>query len=167
MSEPPRSSTSKFWKDIWEKETTHNTTAHWLKRLKESHQHTVAQQGLTISKEDIKCRVQRMKNWATSGHDMIQAFWLKKLTSLHTRMAKQMECLIEQGDHPEWLTKGRTVLLMKRSKAGADSQKLSTNNVLAHNLETAFRNSCRQTGRAHESLYDQCSERNWAQLPRS
>ncbi|XP_067949697.1 uncharacterized protein [Watersipora subatra] len=107
-----------FWKDIWEKETTHNTTANWLKRLKESHQNTVAQQGLTISKVDIKCRVQHMKNWAAPGHDMIQAFWLKKFTSFHTKMVKQMECPIEEGDHPDWLTKGRTVLLIKDPKQG-------------------------------------------------
>ncbi|XP_067930927.1 sushi, von Willebrand factor type A, EGF and pentraxin domain-containing protein 1-like [Watersipora subatra] len=78
---PPRSSSSKFWKDIWEKETTRNTTANWLKRLKESHQHTVAQQGLTISKKDIKYKVQRMKNWAAPGHDMIQAFCMYNVHS--------------------------------------------------------------------------------------
>ncbi|XP_067943103.1 atlastin-3-like [Watersipora subatra] len=54
----------------------------------------------------------------------------------------------------------------KRSKAWADSQGLLTNNVLAHHLETALRNSCRKTGRSHESLYDQCSEKSWAQHPR-
>ncbi|XP_067940186.1 uncharacterized protein [Watersipora subatra] len=118
MSDPPQSSTSKFWKDIWEKKTTHHTTANWLKRLKKSHQHTVAQQGLTISKVDIKCKVQSMNNWAVPGHDMIQAFWLKKSTSLYTKMAKQMECLIEEGDHSEWLTKGRTVLLIKDPMQG-------------------------------------------------
>ena len=33
-------------------------------------------------------------------------------------MAQHMECLISQGEHPEWLTKGRTVLVMNDSSQG-------------------------------------------------
>ncbi|XP_067951793.1 uncharacterized protein [Watersipora subatra] len=33
-------------------------------------------------------------------------------------MAKQIERLLEKGDHPEWLTKGQTVLLIKDLKQG-------------------------------------------------
>ena len=38
MPDPPTSSTARFWKDIWENQSTHNTQADWLKRLKDSHQ---------------------------------------------------------------------------------------------------------------------------------
>ena len=118
MPDPPAPSTAKFWKDIWEDQSTHNTQADWLRRLKDSHQGIVAQPEIIITEGDIGRRVQRMKNWAAPGPDMIQAFWLKKLTSLHARMAQQMECLISQGEHPEWLTKGRTVLVMKDPSQG-------------------------------------------------
>ena len=118
MPDPPTSSTARFWKDIWENQSTHNTQADWLKRLKDSHQNIVAQPEIIITKEDIFRRVQRMKNWAAPGPDKVQAFWLKKLTSLHARMAQHMECLISQGGHPEWLTKGRTVLVMKDPSQG-------------------------------------------------
>ena len=51
-----------------------------------------------------------MKNWTAPGPDMIHAYWLKKLTSLHIRLTYQMEKLVTEGDHPSWLTQGRTVM---------------------------------------------------------
>ena len=49
---------------------------------------------------------------------MIHAYWLKKLTSLHKRLACHMEKLVTEGDHPSWLTQGRTVLVMKDPQQG-------------------------------------------------
>ena len=46
---------------------------------------------MTISKGALKLRVMRLKNW--TGSDIIHAYWLKKLTSLHKRLASQMEKL--------------------------------------------------------------------------
>ena len=43
--------------------------------------------------------------------------WLKKLTSLHKRLACQMEKLRTE-DHPSWLIQGRTVLVMKDPQQG-------------------------------------------------
>ena len=55
-------------------------------------------------------RHSRMKNCTAPGPDMIHAYWLKKLTSLHKRLACQMEKLVTEGDHPSWLTQGRLSL---------------------------------------------------------
>ena len=55
-----------------------------------------------------------MKNWTTLGPDMIHVNWLKELTPLNKRLACQMEKKLgTEGDHPSWLTQGRTVLVMK------------------------------------------------------
>ncbi|KAK2856687.1 hypothetical protein Q5P01_005422 [Channa striata] len=45
-----------------------------------------------------------------------------KLTSLHERLAAQMNTLIVDGTHPEWLTEGRTVLIVKDPRREHDSQ---------------------------------------------
>jgi hypothetical protein len=112
--DPPQKETEQFWKGIWEKEVVHNKQAQWLAKLKTDHQLRLSsQQPVTITKCDIGRRVKRMKNWTAPGHDMIHAFWLKKLTSLHSRLARHMEELITNGDHPSWLTRGRTILIMK------------------------------------------------------
>ena len=59
-----------------------------------------------------------MKNWTAPGPDMIHAYWLKKLTSLHKRLACHMEKLATEGDHPSWLTQSRTVLVIKDPQQG-------------------------------------------------
>ena len=68
---------------------------------------------MAISEKNLRLRVTLMKNWTAPGPDIIHAYWLKKLTSLHKRLACQMEKLVTEGNHPSWLTKGRTVLVKK------------------------------------------------------
>ena len=47
-------------------------------------------------------------------------FWLKKFGALHERIATQLyECLFLRSV-PEWLTKGRTVLVVKVKGKGGD-----------------------------------------------
>ena len=117
--DPPKKETEMFWKGIWEKDASHNDKAKWIAELKADHQASVIQQQpVTISEEDLRLRVIRMKNWTAPGPDMIHAYWLKKLTSLHKRLACQMEKLVTEGDHPSWLTQGRTVLVMKDPQQG-------------------------------------------------
>ena len=67
-----------------------------------------------ISKQ---CR--RMPNWKAHGMDGVQGCWLKKLTSLHERIAEQLS-LIVNGDvrMPHWLTLGRTILHLKDPNKG-------------------------------------------------
>ena len=36
-TDPPRGKTEKYWKDIWEKEASHNTNDWWLVDLREDH----------------------------------------------------------------------------------------------------------------------------------
>ena len=59
-----------------------------------------------------------MKNWTAPGPDMIHAYWLKKLTSLHKRLACHMKKLVTEGDHPSCLTQGKTVLVMEDPQQG-------------------------------------------------
>ena len=115
---PTKKETEMFWKAIWEKDARHNDKAEWLRQLKNHHAGSQQQERLTISEEDLRSRVKRMKNWTAPGPDMIHAIWLKKLTSLHCRLAEQMEKLVTEGDHPSWLTQGRTVLVMKDPDIG-------------------------------------------------
>lgn len=49
---------------------------------------------------------------------MIHFYWLKKLTPLHKSLAAQMSELLTTGIHLDWLTKGRTVLIMKDTHKG-------------------------------------------------
>ena len=119
QDEPPKQETETFWKNIWENQVTHNTNADWLKDLEQDYSQDQEQENIRITEKDLKERVRKMKSWRAPGPDMVHGYWLKKLTALHQRLATQMNQLIQTGNHPEWLTQGRTSLLMKDPKQGA------------------------------------------------
>ena len=60
----------------------------------------------------------KISNWKTPDNDGIHGFWFKKFTSIHHRLALEMnKCL--QGAHvPEWMTKGKIALIQKDPSKG-------------------------------------------------
>ena len=64
-------------------------------------------QQLRLIKEQFK----KIPNWKSPGPDGIQGYWVKKLTALHERIAKQMDNIISnKEDIPKWMTLGKTTL---------------------------------------------------------
>ena len=54
----PQKETEMFWKEIWEKDASHNDKAMRIAELKADHQASVVQQqSVTISEEDLRLRV--------------------------------------------------------------------------------------------------------------
>ena len=49
----------------------------------------------------------------------MQGFWLKNFTSLHTCIANNLQSCLDTGIVPDWMTKGRTILIMKDPEKGA------------------------------------------------
>ena len=58
------------------------------------------QASMYISTVMVSKQTKKMKNWKAAGPDQVHAFWLKELTSLHSRLASQMQEVIA-GDIPE------------------------------------------------------------------
>ena len=54
-----------------------------------------------------------MQNWKSPCPDLVQEFWLKKLSSLNERVRSQLKERLYSGFVPSWLTKGRAALLQK------------------------------------------------------
>ena len=52
------------------------------------------------------------------GHDGIHGFWFKKFTSIHDRLALEMNKCLQTAYVPEWMTKGRTALIQKDPNKG-------------------------------------------------
>ena len=61
----------------------------------------------------------KISNWKTSGHDGIHGFWFKKFTSIHDRLALEMNKYLQTANVLEWMTKGRTTLIQKDPSKGA------------------------------------------------
>lgn len=90
---PPRLETDKYWKSIWEKDATHNSNARWLLDLRADHSNLPEQGPITITVADVQESVSSMKSWTAPDPNMVHAYWLKKLTALHERLAAQMNRL--------------------------------------------------------------------------
>ena len=108
----PTEATS-FWSKIWSEEIDHNERASWLEDVEVEFSTTEVQEDISITVEDIRNEVSKMANWKAAGPDLVQGFWFKKLTGLHSRLRECLQDCICQGNVPEWMVRGRTVLIQK------------------------------------------------------
>ena len=77
------------------------------------------QDDIVITKGMVLLQSKKIPNWKAPGPDGVQGYWIKKLTSLHERIAEQTNDMINNGVQiPEWMTSGRTVLCQKDPKEG-------------------------------------------------
>ena len=112
---PDKEETPKFWKKIWENPKEHNTKANWI----ESTQLVLNKnlmEDFKITTEIVNHQVKKIKNWTASGKDEVHGYRLKHLTSLHTKIAKQLKHLLLTGTIKDWMTIGKTTLLMKNKE---------------------------------------------------
>ena len=70
----------------------------------------------------IQNDTKKLSNWKTPGHDRINGFWFKKLTSIHDRLALEMNKCLQRAHVPEWMTKGKTTLIQKDPSKGITPQ---------------------------------------------
>ena len=55
----------------------------------------------------------KISNWKTPDHDGIHRFCFNKFTSIHERLALEMNRCQKEADVTEWMTKGKTILIQK------------------------------------------------------
>ena len=67
---------------------------------------------VVITEEMVKKQAKKIKTWIAPGKDEVHGFWIKHLTSLHPRIAQQLNRLSETATIEEWLSTGKTILLM-------------------------------------------------------
>jgi len=78
-----------------------------------------AQAGLTVTPRLVAIVARMLNNWKAPGPDCVHNFFIKHLTSLHNRLASQIQAVVN-GTVPDWLTLGRTVLILKNKAIGTD-----------------------------------------------
>ena len=115
---PDAAESERFWSTIWGNEAQHNRDAQWLKDLREECD-KVNQQDIAITLEMVTERVKKIPNRKASGPDGGTGLLVKELTSLHDRIAEQMNELVNnRAPLPVWMTTGRTVLCQTDPKKG-------------------------------------------------
>ena len=90
------------------KKKKHNEKAEWrnnkIRELEGLEEGPKAKIQIDLFKTTLK----RISNWKTSGHDGIHGFWLKKFTSIHDRLALEINRCLQRAYVPEWMTKEKT-----------------------------------------------------------
>ena len=59
-----------------------------------------------------------MANWKAPRTDGVHGYWIKMLVSMHERIAFHLQSCTTRGEGPDWMTTGRTVLLLKDKSKG-------------------------------------------------
>ena len=98
-----------FWRDLWSQEKQHNHRATWIQTVKDDQKDTQEQQVAKITVDIVRKCLRTMANWKSPGPDQIHAYWLKKLTSTHDRLAKFLDRIVNGGEQvPTWLPHSTT-----------------------------------------------------------
>ena len=114
---PNADEATKFWSNIWSNPVSH-TDSNWLDEIKDDLKGVEKQNDITISDSDLLKQIRRTASWKSPGPDGIHGFWYKNLTSLHKTLCIQLNQCLTDNAIPEWMTIGRTVLLLKDPSKG-------------------------------------------------
>mgnify|MGYP007065339753 CR=1 FL=1 len=87
---PNAEESREFWGQLWDRPGQHNKDARWLTSQKEEGQGVPQQANVEITPDILKALIKRMPNWKSPGPDEVHGFWIKNLTSLHTRITNQL-----------------------------------------------------------------------------
>ena len=115
---PESSAAVEFWNNIWGKPQKHNEEAQWWNAMKNDYGEVEQQKDLQISEKQLDEVIKKLAPWKAAGPDGVQGFWIKRFTTLHRVLREQMQDIMMKGQPPEWMTKGRTVLIQKDSRKG-------------------------------------------------
>ena len=115
---PDAEKSVRFWSGIWDNDIHHNSKAEWLDDVRKEIKN-MSQENIVVTVEMMKKKVRKLLNWKAPEPDGEQGYWLKNLPSLHDRIVRQMNDMINNNkDIADWLTKGRTVLCQKDPQKG-------------------------------------------------
>ena len=102
---------------IWQRKK-HNENAEWINNITRELEGLKEGLKMEIHVDLLKITLKRITNWKAPSHDGIHCFWLKKFTSIHGRLALEINRCLQCAQAPEWMTKGKTTLIQKEPSKG-------------------------------------------------
>ena len=109
--------TEQFWTKIWQPKK-HRKNTEWINIITRELEGLEEGPKMEIHVDLLKTTLKRTSNWKAPGHDGIHGFWFKKFTSIHGRLALEMNRCLQCTQVPEWMTKGKTTLIQKDPSKG-------------------------------------------------
>ena len=95
------------------KKKKHNKKAKWINHITRELEELEEDPKAEIHADLLKTTLKKVSNWKRPCHDRIHGFWFKKFTSIHDRLALEMNKCLQTAYVPEWMTKGRTTIIQK------------------------------------------------------
>ena len=132
--QPNGKETERFWTKIWQPKQ-HNEKAEWINHITRELEQLEEGPKAEIHTDLLKTTLKKASNWKTPGHDGIYGFWFKKFTSIHDRLALEMNKCLQTAHVPEWMTKGRTTLIQMGPNKGTSPKQLQTQNLPTNDME--------------------------------
>ena len=114
-----------FWGPIWQEPAKENLDVEWIHEVRDALDHSIPDNENSVDSVPITNHVvyqcfKSKRNWVAPGKDKITNFLLKKITSIHDKLAITINRFINDGMQiPRWLVEGRTVLIPKTENPGA------------------------------------------------
>ena len=114
LTPPNEKELNDFWGNVWRNPKQIDLDQPWYEKLTEKYCHNVCQKEYTLTMNDLKSALNRMPNHKAPGTDLITAYWLKQLTSLHPTLLVLLQQIYSgELQIPNWLATSRTVLIAK------------------------------------------------------
>ena len=117
---------SRFWKGVWEEKGTydlsHTDIVAWKRRLRKQSEPTPEDE--TLSREVAwEGALSKLRNWTAPGPDGIPGYWLKRFSKMMKPLEEMFSNILDQVcETPDWLVRGRTVLIPKEGSTGKPDQ---------------------------------------------
>ena len=89
-----------------------NELTTWGGRVRKNRRRTKEENTPRFMQNNTKKKVQNSK---TTDHDVIHGYWLKKIISIHKRLAIEMNRYLQETDIPKRITKEKTTPIQKDS----------------------------------------------------
>ena len=105
-----------FWSGIWSNPTKHNVNAEWLTKLDKDLKGIEKQDDVLIDSAKVLAQLRKVPYWKSPGPDGLQSCWLKNLPSCVDRIAKHLQDCLHVYNVLEWMSRGKTSLVMKDKK---------------------------------------------------
>ena len=105
--QPDAKETQRFWTKIWKPKKKHNENAEWINNITKELEELEEGPKTEIHIDLLKATLKRISNWKTPGHDGIHSFCFKKFTSIHGRLALEMNRCLQGAQVTNWMTKGK------------------------------------------------------------
>ena len=100
------------------KKKKHNENAEWINNITRELYGLEEGPKTEIHINLLKTTRKRISNWKTPHHDGIHDFCFKKFTSIHGRLAQEVNRCLLGAQVPDWITKGKTTLIQKDPSKG-------------------------------------------------